>query len=178
MTSDFSLAGRVRDQASDSGSLLTNAVDALAKDLATFDQVEERLVEAWGYLMRMPDRELGLHRLKASWPDIRRHNAFGDYGDMESDAAPKAPGLRTAEVDAMEEALGWVEWVKGRDRKLIGVVLAQLQRAARPEWPFVALALDRSVEPDAYRKRYSRAITLICNRLNAAENREVEGVNG
>jgi hypothetical protein len=171
MGSDFSNAGRVRDQGSVGGRVLNDAVEQLDRELATFDLVEERLVEAWGYLLRLPDREKGWHRLKASWPNVRRHTAFGDYGDMDADAKPKLPGLRTAEVDRMEEALGWVEWVPAQHRALIGVVLSQLQRADRPEWPFVALELDRSVDPDAYRKRYSRALTRICERLNGAEIR-------
>ena len=71
----------------------------------------------------------------------------------------------------MEEALGWVEWVGERDRRLIGVVLGQLQRVDRPEWEAVARRIDASVRPDAYRKRYGRALYRICQRLNAAEIR-------
>jgi hypothetical protein len=146
---------------------LRDAVAQLDADLMTFDLVQERLVEAWGYLLRMPDREAGFQRIKAMWPDVRRHNAFGDYGDMDVDAKPKLPGLRTAEVDQMEEALGWVEWVSERDRKLIGLVLGQLQRLAHPEWDAVARRIVPSPTADACRKRYGRALHRICTRLES-----------
>lgn len=180
MSYDFSIAGRVREQGSDGGSIahaeaggavLPDAVGQLEAEFATFEAVEARLVEAWGYLLRMPDREGAWQRLRANWPDVRRHNHFGDYGDMDPDARPRPPGLRTAEVDRMEEALGWVEWVGERDRRLIGVVLGQLQRVDRPEWEAVARRIDASVRPDAYRMRYGRALYRICRRLNAAEIR-------
>lgn len=171
MGSDFSNAGRVSELASNDGSLLGGAVEQLDRELATFDLVEARLVEAWGYLLRLPDREIGWHRLKASWPDVRRHTAFGDYGDMEPDAKPKLPGLRTAEVDRMEEALGWVEWVAEQHRPLIGVVLGMLQRADRPDWDWISGKVDGDPGSDACRKRYSRAVTRICERLNGAEVR-------
>lgn len=178
MGSDFSISGRVRDHASSNGRVLGNAVDQLQRELATFDDVQARLVEAWGYLLRMPDREAGWHRIKAMWPDMRRHHRFGDYGDMDPDARPKQPGLSTDEVDQMAEALGWVEWVRERDRKLIGLVLGQLQRVAHPEWPAIARQMDPSRSPDAFRKQYARALTRICMRLNSAEILEVEARKG
>lgn len=168
--------GRVGLDASSGGSVLTDA--DIGREIVTFSDVEERLVEAWGFLMRMPDRERGWQRLKACWPDMRRHNHFGDYGDMDADAVPKKPGLRTAEVDRMEEALGWIEWVKERDRKLVGVVLSQLQRASGIEWGDVVDALHSDAAPDALRMRFGRSLTRICNRLNATENRGVEAVKG
>lgn len=172
MGSDFSNAGRVRGEGSEAGRVtVEGAVEQLDREFMTFELVEERLVEAWGYLLRLPDRERGWQRIKAMWPDMRRHTAFGDYGDMDADARPKLPGLRTAEVDSMDEALAWVEWVPRQHRALVGIVLSQLQRVARPEWQWIAEQLGEGVEPDAYRKRYSRALTTICNRLNTAEIR-------
>jgi hypothetical protein len=174
MGSDFSNAGRVRGQASEDGRV---AVEPLGRAFVSFAMVEERLVEAWGFMLRLPDRERGWHRLKASWPDMRRHNAFGDYGDMDAEAWPSMPGLRTAEVDRMDEALGWVDWVPEQHRALIGVVLGMLQRIDEPDWVWVAGVIG-GVKADACRMRYSRAITRICERLSAAENRGVEGVKG
>lgn len=177
MSSRQSESGRVAEEASEAGRV---AVEQLDREFATFELVEERLVEAWGYLLRMPDRERGFHRVAASWPDMRRHTAFGDYGDMDADARPKKPGLRTAEVDSMEEALGWVEWVPERHRSLIGLVLGMLQRIDDPDWIWIADRIDggRGPGPDACRMRYNRAITRICERLNGAEIRGVEGVKG
>lgn len=179
MGSDFSNAGRVRGDASNGGRVaMDGAVEQLDREFATFELVEARLAEAWGYLLRMPDRESGWQRIKAMWPDMRRHTAFGDYGDMDADARPKLPGLRTAEVDRMDEALAWVEWVPRQHRTLVGLVLSMLQRIDDPDWHWLARQIDSSVAPDSYRMRYNRAITRICNRLNTAENRRVEGVKG
>jgi hypothetical protein len=178
MSYDRTASGRVGDEGSGDGSLPSDVVEQLERELATFEMVEERLVEAWGLMMRLPDRERGWQRLAAAWPDVRRHNSFGDYGDMEPDARPKQPGLRSVEVDRMEEALGWVDWVPPQHRTLIGVVLAQLQRADRPEWEWIAARIEGRPEPDACRMRYNRSITRICERLNGAEIRGVEGVKG
>ena len=157
-------------------STFSNAAKArngeLGGDLGwTFDAVQERLVEAWAFLTRLPDREAGWLRVQATWPDVRRHHAFGDYGDMDVDARPRLPGLSSGEVGRMEEALSWLQHVPERDRKLVGLALAQLQRIARPEWVWIARRLGSVAEPDAYRMRYGRAITRICRALNTAENR-------
>ena len=177
MTCGDRLSGRVGSDASTDGRVLSSAVDQLQAELMTFDMVEARLAEAWGFLMRMPDRERGWQRIQAMWPDVRRHTAFGDYGDMTPDARPRMPGLRSAEVDRMEQALGWMAWVGERDRKLVGIVLAQLQRVDRPEWEAVADRIGGALTSEACRKRYGRALNRICVRLNAAEIRGVEAVN-
>ena len=105
-------------------------------------------------------------RAKVMWPEIRRHNAFGDYGDMEEDAPRSLPGLRAAEVDRMDEALSWMAWVNPRDRKLVGVVLSQLDRdQTRPSWLPVARALGWGGHPDALRKRYGMAVSTIASKL-------------
>lgn len=165
--------GKIVGDVSSGGGMLSGAVAQLDRELATFGLVQERLVEAWGYLMRMPDRERGWQRIGAVWPDISRTRRDYEGWDpkLDRDVAPRKPGLRTVEVDRMEEALGWIGAVKERDRKLLGVVLGQLQRADEPEWHFVAVDCGREVSADAYRKRYGRAITGICERLNAAEIR-------
>ncbi|NYT43119.1 hypothetical protein HZY97_20255 [Sphingomonas sp. R-74633] len=173
MGSDFSNAGRVRGNGSEAGRVMAGAVEQLDREFASFELVEARLVEAWGFLLRMPDRERGWLRVKALWPDIRRTREDFRNWDAKLDQGiePRKPGLRTAEVDKMEEALGWLRVVKERDRKLIGVVLGQLQRADDPEWSAVAHAFGGEASSDAYRKRYGRAITAICNSLNTAEIR-------
>ena len=137
----------------------------------TFTLVEDRLIEAWGFLHRLPDREAGWTRLRSFWPEVQRHTWWGDYPDMETDAPRRLPGLRTAEVDRMEEALDWLRHVEPRDRKLIALVLRQLQREedARPSWVDVATDWRREVgDPvmaDALRKRYDRAIMSIAQAI-------------
>ena len=73
MTCGDRLSGRVGSDASTDGRVLSSAVDQLQAELMTFDMVEARLAEAWGFLMRMPDRELAWQRIQAMWPDVRRH---------------------------------------------------------------------------------------------------------
>jgi len=162
-----------------SGGMLGSAlVDELSRELATFDLVEERLREAWGFMLRLPDRERGWQRLLAKWPEMRRHNYFGDYGDIDVDARPRKPGLRSTEVERMDEALGWVDWVAPQHRALMGLVLSMLQKIDDPDWVWVAGKLRDGTEPSACRMRYNRSITRICERLNGAEIRGVEAVKG
>src|SRR3546814_20484305 len=54
----------------------------------TFEMVQERLVEAMLLWRRMPDRERGWLAVKAYWPEMRRHNHFGDYADVEASPRP------------------------------------------------------------------------------------------
>ena len=145
----------------------------------TFDAIEARLLEAWGFLRRLPDREAGWVRVKALWPALRRHTMFGDYGDMESDAPRSLPGLTVAEVARMEEAFAWVETVDPRERKLIGMVLRRMDRegAARPAWLDAALDWRRetgeAVQPDTLRMRYGRALRSICRHVETRKPAEL-----
>jgi hypothetical protein len=151
---DFSIGGRVHEQPSDGGSFLT------------FTDVEERLVEAWGFLRRLPDRERGWQTIRANWPDTLRHTWFGDYPSSDAESAPCAPGLRTAEVARMEEALAWVAWVPERDRRLLGLVLSALDRGeAQAPWIDLAHVIGAGATPDALRMRYGRAVSRIAAML-------------
>lgn len=143
----------------------------------TFEGVEARLLEAWSFLRRLPDREAGWMKVKALWPALRRHTMFGDYGDMEADAPRRLPGLTVEEVARMEAALGWIERVAPRERKLIGMVLRQMdrERTACPAWGDVAGDWRRDtgdeVQPDTLRMRYGRALRAICGHIERDERR-------
>lgn len=167
MTSPNSISGRIAANASEDGSI-------------TFEGVQERLVEAWGFLRRMPDREAGwlmdvrassiYERGQLSRQELRELYQI-DSADYDRDALPRMPGLRSVEVDRMEQALGWMGWVDARDRKLVGIVLGQLERgSSRPAWASAAKSLGSTVEPDTLRKRYSRAITRIAMKLDKVGN--------
>jgi hypothetical protein len=143
-------------------------------EMWSFDVVEERLVEAVRNLGRMPDRERGWlsTATMALWRQVKRE--WGDYVD--SDEAPRKPGLTRRELAEMEEALGWVANVpEGDSRRIMGLALRQLARedSTRVAWTAVRRAMPdgASWTTDGLRKRYSRALTMICNRLNAAEIR-------
>lgn len=158
------------------GSGFSNAERAASEGLVSFDDVGERLVEAWDFMWRMPDREAGyvragsvssLYRLF----QLSRQEAWALYridgDDYDRDALPKPLPLRAAEVDRMNETLAWVEWVDERDRKLVGMVLSYLHRgAARPPWRAIAKRMGWAGHPDTLSKRWSRALAKIAMKLN------------
>lgn len=143
----------------------------------THDMVIERLLEAWGFMRRMPDREAvwlrpsaGVSSLYAQRP-LTARDAWSLWGYAEDgpdkDARPKMPGLRTVEVDRMTVALSWIEYVDARDRKLVGAVLKQLdQGAARPSWTAIGATLGLDVHRETLAKRWDRAISRIALKLN------------
>ena len=125
---------------------------AVAAGLTEYEAVQERLVEAWGFLRRMPDREAGWIREPGASGiyqrgQLSRQELWAQYkvdsDDYDRDQRPTLPGLRSHEVDRMWEALGWIDAVvEPRDRKLLGVVLGQLSRDnARPAWVSAAKAI-------------------------------------
>lgn len=146
-------------------------------ELLSYGDVIERLVEAWGFLRRMPDREAAwvrsgqvssLYRLCQLTPREAWSLYQIDSDEYDRDAKPRQPGLRTAEVDRMNETLAWVEWVPERDRKLLGAALSRLERGdTTVPWVALAPALALGVGPDALRKRFDRAVSRIAARLNA-----------
>lgn len=168
MTYHDRYTGRVGDEASDAGRI-------------TFDSVVERLVEAWGFMWRMPDREAGWLRGRLSSAIyergvLTRQEAWALYqldgDDYDRDALPKLPGLRTAEVDRMEEALGWVEWVEPAHRQLVGLVLQSMHRGqdAQVPWTRIARRMGWAGHPDTLAKRWSRAVFRIAQRLDRGRN--------
>ncbi len=137
-----------------------------------FDAVEERLVEAMGVLMRSGDRERTWLRVESMslWRQVKPEAADAD-GD---DRALVTCALTRAEVMAADEAMGWVASAvaTGDTRKVLGLGLTQLARGdrARIEWPVVWRRMGGEASgftTDGLRKRYARAITDVCNMLNA-----------
>lgn len=153
-------------------------VDSEVEGFWSFEGVEARLVEAWGFLRRMPDRERGwlrpgvmsLWRLITLTEREAREQYQIDSDDYHRDALPRPPGLRTVEVDRMSEALDWMRFVPERDRKLVGLAIAELERGAKQvPWRRLLAPMGLKLGVHGLRKRYSRAITAIVLGLNAAE---------
>lgn len=135
----------------------------------TFTVVEDRLVEALLTLWRLPDRERGLLRARAS--DGPWHLVMPEPGDYDarggdrtsSDVAIRPAALTRREVAEMEEALGWVEVLDPADRKLVGLALAQLARGRREvSWVRMLPTMGLTRGSDGLRMRYGRAISAIC----------------
>lgn len=136
----------------------------------SFDDVQDRLVEALLTCWRYPDRERGWLTLRSAWPEISRDVWAGDYdargGDGTSADVALRPASQTrAEIAEMEEAFGWLDAVPASDRKLIALVIRELARGRREvSWLGLLgrMGLDRGAE--GLRKRYARAINAICVR--------------
>jgi hypothetical protein len=150
----------------------------------SFDAVQERLVEAITYLWRVPGR-VGPGELRASsfWQRVQLERS--DWGmNVSADEAPRVRGLTRREMAEMEEALGWVDHVPaGETRQIVALALIQLARGeSRVRWTEVFKAMERrgvhGFTSDGMRKRYGRALAMICQRLNkdAAQRQDLGGV--
>lgn len=130
----------------------------------TFELVQERLVEAMQLWWRMPDRERGWLTVRAYWPEMRRHNHFGDYAD--ADAAPRPLPLSRAQIARMEEATEWLAFAKPDDRALIALAVMWLASGYQSvHWMKLRGPLGVTYGADGLRMRYGRAINAIAKRL-------------
>jgi hypothetical protein len=146
----------------------------------TFALVEERMVEAVGFLDRVSKGGRSPYATDGPWALVIRNRDAGAQVDGEvadwvevdpDDAVKPRGGLRSAEVDRMEQTLEWIMLVqdrKGRLRPLVGMVLQQKQRGANQvDWAEVKRRLRSGDSHDVLRKSYSRAIGRIAAVLNA-----------
>lgn len=178
MRYDDDRGGRVRGDASTDGRFAGNAnVEHFrALGLLTFDDVQERLVEAMLTCWRHPDRERAWQRIRSWWPDIRRHNANGDYGDTPDGASsaqlrPIAASRR--DIAEMEEAFGWVDALSTEDRKLVGLAVSILARGRREiSWSRLLAPMGMTRGAGGLRRRYERAIASICAAQNGGNPRD------
>jgi hypothetical protein len=144
----------------------------------SFALVEERMVEAVGFLDRVSKGGRNPYATDGPWALVIRDRNAGaqvdgevaDWIDSDIDGAAKARGgLRAAEVDRMEQSLEWITLVqdrKGRLRPLVGTVLHEKQRGGQVQWAEVRRRLRSSDSHDVLRKSYSRAIAAIADKLN------------
>lgn len=136
----------------------------------TFDGVEARLVEAMEFQHRLPRGGGWPFASDGPWHLIVKD--WWDWGAHEDKPVPRVP-LSREQLARMEEALAWVLFVPSDDdRRLIAMAVRNLA-AGRKTVPWTKLLKPMGVKHGAHglRKRYSRAITCICNALNGAEMR-------
>lgn len=138
----------------------------------TFAMVEDRLVEAMITMWRQPDRERAMLRGGRDGPWHLVTAEAGDYdarGGLETggEIVIRPASLTRREVEEMEEAFGWVEWLKPVDRKLVGLAVSKLA-AGRREVPWVELLRPLGLKRgrDGLRIRYGRAVSTMAARLN------------
>ena len=165
MSYGMPMGGRVDREASGAGSF-------------TFDDVQERLVEAMLTCWRHPDRERGWQRLRAHWPDIQREILAGDYdarGGLEAgDVTIRPASLTRLETAEMEEAFGWLDHVSPADRKLVGLAITALASGQREvSWRRLLRPMGLTKGSDGLRMRYGRAIAAIAGRLNGGNARGI-----
>jgi hypothetical protein len=150
--------------------------DALASLLGlwSFTLVNERLVDA----MRLWQRAPGKTGPGSGSPFARdipaelitRENEAGDYdargGDL--DAAPMRTAAATrAELAERDEASAWLAFVPPADRRLVNICLHhQAKGAARIPWAKIKREMGMALGVGGLARRYSMAITAICNQLN------------
>lgn len=145
----------------------------------SFADVQEEIVWAVDALDRHVPSGRSPYAKDGPWALVIRDNrAFAqhdgevaDYVEPETDREVRRRfGLRTAEVERMQAALKWVEFIPDDDRqlrKLVGVVAMLMVRdGPHTSWLDVRRMMRSDRSPDALRMRYSRAITMICKALN------------
>lgn len=136
-----------------------------------FVDVEERLIEAMTVLIRSPDREGGW--IGGGGSSVWRMVQDDLTVPADSDKPIITCAFTRQQHDRATEALEWIaKWVaSGPTRKVLGQALKQhvLDEPARLDWSDIwkRMGGQRSGwTTEGLRKRYGRAITTICNRLN------------
>lgn len=165
MSSDFSIAGRVREQGSDGGSFLT------------FDDLQEALVEAVTIYRRA--------FVRGAWPfagdgpwHLFRHDAL-DHGAYDRARLPKVPPSR-AELGEMQKRLDWLRLVGTDDDRVLVVraIEALADGASRVPWARLVQAKPRWRTADALSYRYRKVLAALVKRVNWLERERRSGVAG
>jgi hypothetical protein len=133
--------------------------------LWTFDMVEERLIETMDLWRRSPGG--------GGWPfasDGPWHLVKAElYGpDVDKDAPLRPLPLRVAEVEQRDETSGWLLWIADEStRRLVVLAVTKLAKGHK-QVPWKELLRPMGVRFGAHglRKRYGRALSTICARLN------------
>lgn len=138
------------------------------------NEVENMLVDAWAYLMRMPDRERAwlASASRSAWPAVIR-DPIADYADQD---APRVPlGRREmamiGKVFLDEECL--MVRLDVALRPLVAVVLAAKAKPERGGFKWVRV-WDRmggracGVSVDGLRNRYERALVRVAVMVDEA----------
>jgi hypothetical protein len=131
----------------------------------SFAEVEARLVEALQFQWRL---EGGRWSFASDGPWHLIVRDWWDWAAHEDKPVPRIP-LSREQMARMEEASAWLAHAPERDRKLVVLAIMALA-AGRKVVPYRALLkpMGLTMGADGLRKRYGRAITCICNALNAA----------
>ncbi len=132
--------------------------------LLSFDEVEDRLVDALHKLWRM---EGGRWPFASDGPWHLIRKEWWDWDARDEKPIRKLP-LSRAEMAHMQEALMWLTWVRERDRRLVVLVVRKLAGGAkRPPWLELLEPMGLKLGADGLRRRYERALAKVVRRINA-----------
>jgi hypothetical protein len=132
--------------------------------LIDFESVEERVQEAFETLRALPDPAPGPRvKIMALWREV-----LPERVDIDGEGSDARPGVSRGGYARMEEAFRWCECLSGPERRLLGrVMMMRIAERGHVEWPVIRRQLGETCTTDALRKRYSRALSRICGKLNA-----------
>ncbi|HEV7658820.1 MAG TPA: hypothetical protein VGO55_03135 [Allosphingosinicella sp.] len=152
-------AGRVQAEASGLGRVGDDAT------FWTCEAVEERLIETVRCWWRMPGGGRWPFASDGPWHLIRKE--WEDWDARDPKPMRSLP-LRRAEVTAMEEATEWITWVPEDKRRVLVLALGKkAQGMSQVPWRSLLRTLGHTIGAGGLEWRYSQAIQLIANVLNA-----------
>jgi hypothetical protein len=151
--------GRVEAQASNDGRVGDHAT------FWTYERVEERLIETVRCWWRMPGGGRWPFASDGPWHLIRKE--WEDWDARDPKPMRSLP-LRRAEIAAMDEATEWITWVPEDKRRVLVLALGKkAQGLSQVPWRSLLRTLGLSIGAGGLEWRYSQAIELIANVLNA-----------
>jgi hypothetical protein len=153
-------------------------------DFWTFDAVEERLIEAMRLWWRSPGGGTWPFAADAPWHlmtrrtrveagglkgrELQLHMQAEDADETRRWQGRERPGpLTRDEVGMRDEATEWLGFVPARDRKLVILVLVQKAAGRTVSWLKLKPLMGVEFGADGLRKRYSRAVSGVTQRLNS-----------
>jgi hypothetical protein len=144
--------------------------------LWSWQQVEERMVEAMGHWRRSHDSEARFSlggRISSIWRmAFTDKMALIEMADLEKEKLKPLP-LSRGDMARMAEASEWLRFVAEDDRRLVVLALGKLASGhSRVPWLKLKRQLGVRFGAEGLRKRYSRSITRIANALNSPEMAE------
>jgi hypothetical protein len=164
----------------ENGRVQTDASTGGRVPVWTYDDVEQRMVEAMQHWWRSHDPEARFSlggRISSAWrqyfPTRLDLAIWGMLADAPEAEAPKALPLSRADMQRMTEASDWLAHVPEDDRRLVVLALTKLAAGhKRVPWSKLLRPLGHQHGADRLRMRYSRALTKVCQALNLAEKRQ------
>lgn len=151
---------------------------AVAEGIWTFAMVRDALVDTMLLWRRSPGDGVWPFASDAPWHLMVRETGKGDYdargGDgVSSDVAIRPLPLTREEVAARDERSAWLLHIPAEDDRRLVIMALTYLAAGRQRVPWRRIKRRLRVPFGEYglRRRYERALSVICQALNGAEIR-------